>query len=189
MTEEVHKGPNVDAYLNQIVICSGLGGDVAECGVYKGHNTHYYGNMLSEVAPNKIIYGFDSFQGLPTQPEPVPGHDFSDVRYVDVLRFLLPIKNVVLVPGLFEDTLPCFRGHSFSCVILDCDLPDSYLTALNCLYSTVVVGGVIVLDEYFSVKYKGVRFVVDQFFSDKAEEPELFHIEENGWERWRVVKK
>jgi hypothetical protein len=30
--------------------------------------------------------------------------------------------------------------------------------------------------------------VIDKFFSDKKEKPELFRKEDTGWERWRIIK-
>lgn len=167
-----------------------LDGHVAECGVFRGHNTYHYANLLSELAPDKIIYAFDTFRGLPKDvPDCVDLKRFDDVQLQEVKHLLSPFSNVVLCQGLFEETFHMVQDKRFCCVILDCDLYKSYLVSLEFFYPLLISNGVFILDEYYSDKYPLARLAVDEFCKNIPEKPEKFHIEVNGWERWRIVKQ
>ena len=183
-------GPNTLAYLSQIEATLSVEGDVAECGVYRGENTYHYANYLTSMNSNKRLFGLDSFEGLPR--ETIENADltrFDDVELVNVKKTLSGFKNTTLVPGYFRDTLAGLCENLFSCVIIDCDIYESYKTCLNFFYPRLSRGSIIVFDEYYSKKYPLAKKAVDEFFIDKLEKPELFKREQNLWERWRIVKQ
>lgn len=104
-------------------------------------------------AHNGLVFGFDSFEGL---PEPWyegygKGH-FARPDLPDVPA------NVTLVKGWFQETLPGFlEAHAgpVSYVNMDCDLYSSSRFVLTCLADRLVPGTVIQFDEYFN--YPGWR--------------------------------
>ena len=116
-----------------------------EFGVYKGNTI----NLISATVPDKIVYGFDSFEGLP-----------EDWRYdlrkggFDVNGNLPQVNsNVRLVKGWFNETLPAFvKAHPEPCAFIhvDCDLYSSTKTIFDNLRSQIVSGTVIAFDEYFN---------------------------------------
>lgn len=77
---------------------------------------------------------------------------------------------------------------TFSLVLVDVDLFLPYLRALPLLYKHLSPGGVIYLDEYYSLKFPGPRLAVHQFL---ATEPGA-HLESVGnwldFERWIIRK-
>ena len=103
--------------------------------------------------PDKIIYGFDSFEGLP-----------EDWRYdprLDLLKGAFNMKgilpqinpNVRLIKGWFNETLPEFvKAHPEACTFIhvDCDLYSSTKTIFDNLKNQIVSGTVIAFDEYFN---------------------------------------
>ena len=118
-----------------------------EFGVYKGDSI----NFISETLPDKIIYGFDSFEGLPEtwwQEDKYPKGHFS-------LNGNLPQvnENVRLIKGWFNETLPDFvKKHPEPCAFIhvDCDLYSSTKTVLDTLKNQIVSGTIIAFDEYFN---------------------------------------
>ena len=71
--------------------------------------------------------------------------------------------NVELVQGLFQDTLKVDEPVAFA--HLDGDWYESTMTCLERIVPHLVVGGRIVLDDYFH--YSGCRDAVDEYFKDR----------------------
>ncbi|MFE6647835.1 class I SAM-dependent methyltransferase [Nocardioides sp. NPDC057772] len=71
--------------------------------------------------------------------------------------------NVELVQGLFQDTLKIDEPVAFA--HLDGDWYESTMTCLERITPHLVVGGRIVLDDYFH--YSGCRDAVDEYFQDR----------------------
>lgn len=99
--------------------------------------------------PDKIIYGFDSFEGLPETWR----NGFEETSFN--LNGNLPQvnENVRLVKGWFNETLPAFvKEHPEPCAFIhvDCDLYSSTKTIFNELKNQIVPGTVIAFDEYFN---------------------------------------
>lgn len=122
------------------------GGHYLEFGVATGRTINTIASLVQEDAK---IFGFDSFDGL---PEDWSGHaavagTFKQKRLPKVKR------NVELIVGLFEDTLPKFnqtiKNHISFCHI-DCDLYSSTKTILEVVGDKLVVGSYILFDEYFN---------------------------------------
>lgn len=122
-------------------------GLILEFGVWKGESI----NFLARVFPRATLYGFDSFQGLP--------EDWGDILPKGAFKLAqLPkvARNVQLVPGWFQDTLPAFLAvhhGAIRFVHMDCDLYASAQTVLQFLGPRLAPGCVIVFDEYFN--YRG----------------------------------
>jgi hypothetical protein len=128
-------------FLSDAIAACTVKGLSLEFGVADGHSINY----IADNVPGKI-YGFDSFAGLPEYWK--PGDEkgcFARSTLPDVR------KNVDLVVGLFEDTLPNFvKMHSepISFMHVDCDLYSSTKTVLRWLHPQIVSGTIIVFDEY-----------------------------------------
>ena len=140
--------PNRKIYLEHILkqTSDDVGGGLyLEFGVFKGESI----NVISTFKPDKIIYGFDSFEGLP-----------EDWRYdlrkggFDVGGRLPQVnENVQLIKGWFNETLPVFvKEHPEPCAFIhvDCDIYSSTKTVLNALRNKIVSGTIIAFDEYFN---------------------------------------
>lgn len=128
--------------LNMITVPDGL---YIEFGVYTGASI----NFIAAVLPDKIIYGFDSFEGLPE----IWRTDFDKGAFSR--NGILPQvnENVRLVKGWFNETLPEFvRSHPQKCAFIhvDCDLYSSTKTIFGALKNQIGSGTVIAFDEYFN---------------------------------------
>lgn len=99
-------------------------------------------------------------------------------------------EDVTLVPGRFQDTL---RANSATgptkicCALVDCDLYSGYQSCLPFIWERLSPGGLVFLDEYYSLKFPGARIATDQFCEERSIKPTLLSTGE-GWERWGLFK-
>lgn len=130
--------------LSNALECTKVSGAYLEFGVFSGKTI----NKIAEAVPNNVVYGFDSFEGLPEDWR--SGYEMGTFK-MDALPAVR--ENVELVQGLFEDTLPEFvKNHPELCAFIhiDCDLYSSTKTVFKYLKDKIVSGTVIVFDEYFN---------------------------------------
>lgn len=94
-------------------------------------------------------------------------HDLLAAVEQAFTRFgLAPSRNAVsLVPGLYEHSLRPEEPVAFAHV--DCDWYDSVMVCLQRLEPLLVVGGTLVIDDYFD--WSGCRRAVDEYFADKRD--------------------
>jgi hypothetical protein len=212
-------------------------GDIVEAGVFQGKSFLAASYLLQEVAPEKKIYGYDTFSGFPpvAVPEDDPSMfavlakertisqehinrvsrnlnhlrflknsenlDFSNVSSsgafeetskarIESLAAYLELTNTRVVEGPFEQTMvpEAEEPSTIAAAILDCDLHGSYLVALEFIWPRLSEGGIIYLDEYYSLKFPGARIAVDEFFESKTVEFNRVVDDFNGFERWFVTK-
>jgi len=104
----------------------------------------------------------------------------------NVFKIKNDFPNVTLVKGAFAKTLPEIKTP-IVILYLDCDLYQSYLDCFTSLYNAVIPGGVIIFDEYYSLKYPGARVAVNEFFNDKNGYFERYKTPDT-FERWCFVK-
>jgi Macrocin-O-methyltransferase (TylF) len=128
--------------LEAAVKAAGPDGLVLEFGVFRGESI----NFIARRATGRRVFGFDSFEGLPTDWGPCRAGTFS------LHGELPPVEpSVTLVKGWFSETLPPFLRENASAVSflhVDCDLYDSARYVLEQLAERVVPGSVIVFDEF-----------------------------------------
>lgn len=130
--------------IDTVIACAaGTEGDILEFGVYKGESLL----VFAELCPDRHVYGFDSFDGLPetwwTRPK---GTFKTEPPNIDK-------PNVTLIKGSFEETLPRFcAGWSERAAIVhvDCDLYKSACTCLLRILPRCKVGTVVLFDEYYN---------------------------------------
>ena len=116
-----------------------------EFGVFKGRSI----NHIAKSVPNKTIYGFDSFEGLPE------AWDSSHLKSHFKMNRLPEVReNVKLIKGFFDQSLPKFMSENgeFKSAFIHCDsdLYSSAKTMFDNLKNTIQSGTVIVFDEYFN---------------------------------------
>jgi len=146
----------------------GKPGEMAELGVYKGGTAR----LLANTCPNKPLHLFDTFAGLPEEDPSVLCRckgEFTDTSLEAVREYLEDCQNVVFHPGYFPDTADVVRDKLFSFVYMDGDLYQSTLDCFEFFYDRMVVGGVIVLDDYDWKDCPGVKEAACEFLADKPE--------------------
>lgn len=122
-------------------------GLIVEFGVgHKGESI----TTISENIKDGIVYGFDTFKGLPEQwGNVLPKGMFYNFGKPPKLNK----DNIVFIKGLFNETLPLFiQEHSEDCAFIniDCDLYSSTNVVLSLLAERIVPGTIISFDEFFN---------------------------------------
>lgn len=115
-----------------------------EFGVFSGKTI----NHIAEKVQDKIIYGFDSFEGLPEDWRTGFGEGTFKRNNLPEVK-----NNVCLIKGWFNKTLPDFvKDHDEKCAFIhiDCDLYSSTKCVFDLLKDKIVSGTIICFDEYFN---------------------------------------
>jgi hypothetical protein len=118
-------------------------GDVLEFGVFQGDSL----SVFAQRCPDRHVYGFDSFEGLPDDWWNRPKGTFK----TEPPRFSLP--NVTLVKGLFAESLPRFLTEwpgQASIIHVDCVLYQSTMACLLPILARLQTGTVLLFDEYYN---------------------------------------
>lgn len=143
---------------------AGLGGNILDLGVYKGGSTR----NLARIFPDRIIHGFDSFEGLPEDWSHARKGSFGDVKGI------LPNMpaNVRLYKGWFDDTLPVWAkehgDETISLLRVDCNIYSSTKTIFRELGNLLRPGSWICFDELIGYygwqdhEYKAFMEFVDE---------------------------
>ena len=165
-------------------------GDFVECGVWRGGNIILLQKLNDLFQTNKMIYGYDTFEGMTEA-----GEFDIDLRNIKAQKLLKTTKkindkkniwaycdvetvnqnisknfkehNIKLIKGDVKKTLLNNQNlpDKISILRLDTDFYESTKIELEKLYSKLSVGGILIIDDYGS--WKGSRKAVDDFFVNK----------------------
>jgi hypothetical protein len=122
------------------------GGVIAEFGVWKGESI----NFFARNCPKAKVFGFDSFEGLEED-----WYGFRLIKGTFNTNGQLPEceRNVILIKGWFENTLPKFCGELQQEKILllhmDADTYKPTAYVLKSLTKNLGKGTIVIFDEYF----------------------------------------
>ena len=161
-----------------------LEGDVVEVGVFRGG----VGILLGDMLPNKNIYLFDTFEGIPEVCEKDNFHmitDFDDVDYEEVKKTLSEWPNIEVYKGFFpnETSNQILSNKKFSIVHIDTDTYNSYIDCLEFFYPRMVPNGLILLDDYNEPTCEGATFATNKFIETKSE------IVQNIGKQYYIIKQ
>jgi O-methyltransferase len=183
--------------LAQRAIDEGVPGDFIEAGVWRGGCCILMRGLLKvNAVTGRKVYAADSFAGLPP-PNPAryrhdTGHDYSEHKDLAVsadevranfARYGLLDDQVVLVEGLFQETLPGMEATPFALLRLDADLYESTYVALEHLYPKLSPGGFIIVDDYGGMP--PCRQAVDDYRSRAGLNAPMIEIDWSGvwWQK------
>ncbi|SMO82768.1 O-methyltransferase [Saccharicrinis carchari] len=153
-------------FVLQGIINKNIPGQLAEVGVYKGHTAKLVHHML----PERVLYLFDSFSGLPAQviredcdgtvrPHTV---NFEHTSQKQVENYIKGNHKVKIFKGIFPETAKGIGNEKFAFVHLDADLYQSTLDGLQFFYPRLAPGGSILVHDY-NHNWEGVRKAVNEF--------------------------
>ncbi len=76
-------------------------------------------------------------------------------------------RTYQIIPGWFDETLPCFEASDpIALLRLDGDWYESTMLCLEHLFDRVAVGGVVIIDDYFT--WDGCSRAVHDFLSRRS---------------------
>jgi len=142
-------------------------GDIAEIGCFKGGSS----KIICEAKGSKILYIFDTFNGLPKLSasdgkSPIKVGEYKST-IKEVKNNLKQYSNVKIYKGLFPNTANPVKNKNFSLVNLDTDIYKSTLDGLKFFYPRMTKGGVIISHDYYGCP--GVKKAIDKFIKNKKE--------------------
>jgi len=182
------------------VVRSGVPGDLAECGVWRGGSMMAAALALRSLGDTgRTLYLFDTYEGMaaPTGrdrsfdgrgaqsllSEAQPGTgiwchaDLEDVRR-NLLSTGYPAEKIVFVKGKVEETIPAQAPRQLSLLRLDTDWYESTRHELAHLYPRLSCGGALIIDDYGH--WQGAREAVDEYLSRQPAPVFLHRIDYTG---------
>lgn len=166
--------------LGELFSTFGISGEVAEGGVYRGN----FACEINRVFPNKKFYLFDTFAGFNEKDMELEGKKgFSESRELNhfmetseelVINKLPYPEKAIIRKDYFPETANGLE-ETFCFVNLDFDLYQPILEGLEYFYPRMVKGGIILIHDYFSQGYRGVKEAVMEF-AKKTNGIKLFPI-------------
>lgn len=169
---------------------SGISGDIAECGVWKGGACLLASLVLKEEQDDskRRIWLYDTFTGMvaPGEEDRIAssGEALSDRNpegwwsssLIEVKQNLTlkdpGSANYKFVKGPVEETLNSEIPEHLAILRLDTDWYESTMKELEVLYPRLVPGGILIIDDYGH--FTGARKAVDEYFGNLGE-PVLLH--------------
>ena len=167
-----------------------LDGDFVECGVWRGGNILLYKLFNDFYSLNKIIFAYDTFQGM-TTPEDIDidykgesaekillknqksenitnMHCFSTIDTVkkNILKYS-KLENINFIIGPVEKTLLLEKNlpKKISILRLDTDFYESTKIELEVLFPLLENNGILIVDDYGC--WQGAKKAVDEYFLNK----------------------
>ena len=149
-------------------------GCCAEGGVFEGA----FAREINRVFPDRKLYLFDTFEGFDARDVTVEAaKGFSDAEanagYLSkscenrVLEALPFSERAVIRKGFFPETAAGLEAETFCFVNLDFDLYVPIFAGLEFFVPRMSKGGYILVHDYFSDRYKGVKQAVADFRTDR----------------------
>jgi hypothetical protein len=155
------------------LVSSQIEGDIVECGVWKGGSMMLIAKRLDRHGlKNKKLFLFDTFEGMST-----PGSEDISMLNHETAKDLLdksnklhgdnvwcnssleevrtnlstieyPQNQIFYIKGKVEDTLPHDSIQNICLLRLDTDWYESTRHELETLYDRLVIGGILIIDDY-----------------------------------------
>lgn len=178
---------------------SGVQGDFAELGVYKGESA----KIIHLMDPSRIFHLYDTFEGFKEddlkeetgEAAAYTTRNFADTSLEAVKRYLGNEAQYVYHAGRFPDSV-AFKNESLtgspstndqrlttkdsqlSLVNIDADLYLPTKAGLEYFYPLLAPGGVIIIHDY-NYKWPGIKKAVDEF-AKKIPEPLVMVPDRDG---------
>lgn len=169
--------PREDAIMRGIAATEPQGGEIWECGVFRGDLIEWMllppwsDSPLKLDVSHRQLRLFDTFTGQPfSGPHDV--HLVGSMNETDqatVIARFAPFPNVTIHPGIMPATFAGLEDRLISVVNIDVDNHDSVRDCLTFLYPRVHAGGYIILDDYGCPNCPGAKVATDAFMADKPE--------------------
>jgi len=145
-------------------------GEIWECGVYRGGTALLLADAIRESGRPVPLRLFDTFSGHPYN-DPASEHrqgGFGDVRLENVKALLSPYPQVSFHCGVIPQTFTGLESARILFAHVDVDLYQSTLDSLEFIWPRLVVGGILLDDDYGAATCPGARKAMDEFFKKRA---------------------
>ena len=142
------------------------GGEFWECGVFKGGSA----SIIAEAIRSRyaVLRLFDTFMGIPCKGD-VDLHNVGDFNNtsVEMVKKVVGYEQAVIHQGIIPDTFAGLEGSEIVLCHVDVDMYQSVKECCEFVWPRLIVGGVMVFDDYAIPTCPGARLATDEFFADK----------------------
>lgn len=156
----------------EAVIQNNVAGDVVELGCYEGTSALFEQRMLQALAPEKKLWLYDSFEGLPektAEDASVLGEAFKggELRASKARLQKNFVKAGLRLPEVkkawFYELDPHDLPQQVCFAFLDGDFYESIADSIKLVWPRLAKGGTIIVDDYENPKLPGAKKAVDEF--------------------------
>jgi O-methyltransferase len=173
------------------VVRDGIPGALVDCGVWNGGSTI----LLSEAAPDREVWAFDSFEGLP-EAGPLDGPESAgwkgeclggEDKLREGFRHYASPQRLHVVKGWFDETFPVNADDIGPVAVLhaDGDWYESVMLTLRTFYPRVAPGGYVVIDDYGA--WPGAMRAVDEVRREVGDSAPMVAADFTG-RYWRKLR-
>jgi hypothetical protein len=182
-----------------------IAGDIVECGVWKGGSSAAAAKSLMNLnQTNRTLWMYDTYDGMsaPSEndvdlrgqcadelmandpaanaesPESIWCRCSLETVQQTMSQTGYPQENIRYVKGKVEETLAEASPDKISILRLDTDWYESTRCELEILFPKLVVGGVLIVDDYGH--WQGCRKAVDEYFARHGVKMFLQRIDYTG---------
>ena len=147
-------------------------GELAELGVFRGD----FASVINVLFPEKELHLFDTFEGFDEKDIQIeeqfgtPGmgqRDFSNTSMGLVKSKMMYLEKVHFHKGYFPETFPKDMPR-LAFVSLDPDLYEPVYQGLKYFYPLLNSGGVILIHDYNSIQFPGVKKAVTRYAEEQG---------------------
>lgn len=178
------------------VVDNRIEGDIVECGVWRGGSMMATALALIEKQSlEKELYLFDTYEGMPAATDAdisITGERAVEIQAITpqwvyapleivkdaMLSTGYPAKKINYVKGMVENTIPKNAPSKICLLRLDTDWYESTRHELIHLFPRLVVGGVLIVDDYGH--WQGAKKAVDEYIRENNVKILLNRIDYTG---------
>ena len=143
---------------------------IIEIGVWRGGSAGIMAQKLSIINSTSILYLADTFSGVVKATEKdfyYKGGEHKDTSkdiVEDLLNNVIKYKNYKILTGIFPDETSKFipEKELFGLCHIDVDVYDSAKDIVNWIWDRMVIGGMIVFDDYGFESCTGITRYVEE---------------------------
>lgn len=151
-----------------------LAGDFVECGTNTGIMSLAICHYIDFNSTGKRFFLFDTYSGIPEdQIGPQEGHAREqNLAYRDCFetarRNFSPFPSAILVRGKVPQTLPSQHIDKVCYLMLDMNIAAPECAALNYFWEKMVIGGIVLFDDYGWLGYDAQKNAHDAFAASRG---------------------
>ena len=144
-------------------------GHIVEFGSYMGGSAFFLATLAKKFLPDAMVFGLDTFTGIPTVDARVDAHSIGDFAIKDFDGLLraqskFGLKNLQFVRGLFSETAPALlpKIGRIALAHIDCDTYESVKYAYESSIPYVLPGGYLVFGDSTTSSCIGATQAVEE---------------------------
>jgi len=152
---------NIDTLIR--LVCETPQGEIIECGSYRCGASIAMAAASEYYNRNKTVYAFDTFGGLP-YGDGVGFDNFAQADFIEIQAATRPYKQLRLVRGKHENTVPHFSTRPISLLFMDSDHYSSHVVCMTKFWPMLVSGGYAVFHDW---GFEGVQLSLHETIPQK----------------------